>query len=143
MFYATQEFVNHLKKEELKYTLHEAEDPESGKDRVIVKFGGENISDIVIQFFFSDDSEDAGVRIFDIVKVPEMKSNKMIKVINDLNNKYRFAKFCLDMKDDTIQLEIDLIFRQHDIGAICTEAMLRALRICDDSYPELMKELWA
>ena len=39
MFYATQEFVNHLRKEELKYTLHEAEDPESGKDRVIVKFG--------------------------------------------------------------------------------------------------------
>ena len=104
---------------------------------------GENISDIVIQFFFSDDSEDAGVRIFDIVKVPEMKSNKMIKVINDLNNKYRFAKFCLDTKDDTIQLEIDLIFRQHDIGVICMEAMLRALRICDDSYPELMKELWA
>ena len=69
MFYATQEFVNHLRKEELKYTLHEAEDPESGKDRVIVKFGAARIS-AILSFSFSslDDSEDAAVRIFDIVK---------------------------------------------------------------------------
>ena len=51
MFYATQEFVNHLRKEELKYTLHEAEDPESGKDRVIVKFGA-RIS-AILSFSFS------------------------------------------------------------------------------------------
>ncbi len=140
MHLATQEFINDLEAHELKYNYKG--ETESGKDRLVVSFGGENMSDIVMQFIFSADNEDVALRIFDIVKVPEPKINKMIKVVNDLNNKYRFAKFCLDTDDNTIQLEIDTPFREGSIGLVCREIMLRALNICDDAYPELMKSLW-
>lgn len=137
---ATKEFVKELERDDVKYRY--IGETDSGKDRMSVAFGGENMSDISVNFVFSEDNEDVALRIFDIVKVPENKTSKMLTVINNLNNQYRFAKFCFDTNDSTIQLEMDVPIRQGSIGPVCVEIMLRAVRICDKCYPELMKALW-
>lgn len=141
MHLATQQFINVLEEKELKYTYQDT--TESGKDRLLVNFKGDNLESISINFFFSDDNEDVGLRIFNIAKIPAGKTDKILHQLNALNNKYRFAKFCLDTNDNTVQLEMDTPFRGYEIGEVCYEILLRALQICDDSYPELARAIWA
>ena len=77
------------------------------------------------------------------MKIPESKVAAIYPVVNAINNKFRFAKFCIDTDDNTVQAEMDAAFRSHDVGEICRELLLRCVSICDDAYPDLMKALWA
>lgn len=141
MIGSTQQFVRLLDEKNIKYKL--GSPTESGKDTMTVTYGGENMSSIRCSFYFSDDGEDVAIRVFDIVKVPENKVNAMIHVVNALNNRFRFAKFCLYTKDNTVQAEMDGAFRSHDVGEIVLEMMVRMVDICDKAYPDLMKALWS
>ena len=63
--------------------------------------------------------------------------------VNAVNYRFRFAKFCIDTSDNTIQAELDTPFRAYDVGEICMELTARTVDICDKAYPDLMKAIWA
>ena len=90
-----------------------------------------------------DSCQDVAIRVFDLVKVPEAKLDVLLKAINAVNRRFRFAKFVLDTDDNSVQAELDAVFRSHDVGEICLELMARCVDICDKAYPDLMKALWA
>lgn len=141
MISSTQQFVRILDEKGVKYNV--GSPTESGKDTMNVTYRGENMGSIRCSFWFSADGEDVAIRVFDIVKVPENKTESIISVVNSLNYRFRFAKFCFDAKDNTVQAEMDGVFRSHDVGEIVLEMMLRMIDICDKAYPDLMKALWA
>lgn len=135
-----KQFVNLLEKNEIRYQYEGT--TKSGKDVLVIRFGGNNMDTISVNFFFSSDGEDAAIRIFNIAKIPEVKIDAIYPTLNELNSRYRFAKFCLDSDDSTLQLEMDTAFRAFSAGDVCYELMLRAVNICDEAYPDLMKALW-
>lgn len=141
MISSTQQFVRILDEKGIKYNV--GSPTESGKDTMTVSYRGENMSSIRCSFYFGADGEDVAIRVFDIVKVPENKAAAMLSVVNSLNYRFRFGKFCFDTKDNTVQAEMDGAFRSHDVGEIVLEMMLHMINVCDKAYPDLMKALWA
>lgn len=140
MLNSTREFINYLDAEGIRYTLDGT--TESGKDRMYIQYSGDNMSAIRMLFLFDTDGESVGIRVFDIVKVPQEKLGAVILTICDLNYRFRFVKFCFDHDDNTVQAEIDAAFRPGSIGEVCAELMYHCVSICDKAYPELMKSLW-
>lgn len=141
MLESTREFIRKLEEAEVKYTV--GEPTESGKDNVIVSFGGDNMDTIRCILLFDADNESAAVRVFNIVKIPSEKIAKMFITVNALNIKYRFGKFCIDTNDNTVQMEMDVPFRAGSVGPVCLEMLMYSVSICDKAYPELMKAIWS
>ena len=141
MLSSTQQFIVTLEAKGIKYEINEP--TQSGKDVMTVTYSGDSMPTIRCLFFFDEDCESVAIRVFDIVKIPESKVAAIYPVVNAINNKFRFAKFCIDTDDNTVQAEMDAAFRSHDVGEICRELLLRCVSICDDAYPDLMKALWA
>ena len=113
MHSSTQQFVRAMDAKDIKHS-----DPEAaagGRETVTVIYSGENIP----------------------------KLDVLLKAINAVNRRFRFAKFVLDTDDNSVQAELDAVFRSHDVGEICLELMARCVDICDKAYPDLMKALWA
>ena len=140
MLASTRQFVNAMDAQKIKYQDKGSTD--SGKDVLFVTYKGDNMPSILVQFFFDQDCEAVALRVFDVLKVPEGKKEKMLSVINAQNAHFRFARFVLDTNDSTVQVEMDVPFRKNDVGDICLEVLNRIVNICDDAYPALMKGLW-
>lgn len=141
MYSSTQQFVRAMDAKDIKHS-----DPETAvgdREAVTVIYSSENIPSIRMRFFFDQDCRDVAIRVFDLVKVPEAKTDALIKAVNAVNRRFRFAKFVLDTDDNSVQAEMDAVFRSHDVGDICLELMARCVNICDEAYPDLMKALWA
>lgn len=141
MYSSTQQFVRAMDAKDIKHS-----DPETAvgdREAVTVIYSSENIPSIRMRFFFDQDCRDVAIRVFDLVKVPEAKLDVLLKAVNAVNRRFRFAKFVLDTDDNSIQAELDAVFRSHDVGDICLELMARCVNICDEAYPDLMKALWA
>lgn len=141
MLASTKQFIELLDAKGTKYTM--GTPTKSGKDTMTISYRGDNMDSIRCNLFFDTDCESVALRVFDIVKVPEGKLASMFSVVNGLNNRFRFAKFCIDTDDNTIQAEIDGAFRSQDAGEVSRELLLRIINICDEAYPDLMKALWA
>lgn len=141
MLQTTEEFIAYLEEQDVRYTIDENAQ-EDGVDRLGILFGGENMGTVCMYFIFDEDEEGVAVRVFDIVKVPVAKIDAALQVICDLNNKYRFVKFCFNRKDNTVQAEIDAPIRPGMADVLCYELMARCLHVCDDAYPHLMHAIW-
>lgn len=99
MHSSTQQFVRAMDAKDIKHS-----DPEAaagGRETVTVIYSGENIPSIRMRFFFDQDCQDVAIRVFDLVKVPEAKLDVLLKAINAVNRRFRFAKFVLDTDDNS------------------------------------------
>lgn len=139
MLASTKAFIKELDRKRIKYT--DRGTLESGKDCITVSYTCKNMESLAIHFFFDKDCESVAVRAFDIVKLSAAQAGNMLVAINSQNARFRFVKFVLDTNDYTVQAEIDVPFRKHDVGEVCVEVMNRVLSICDDAYLELKKAL--
>lgn len=140
MISSARQFADTMGKKDIKYTHSTLS---SGKDVLTIIFKGDNMSSIKVRFSFDTDNEAVAIRCFDIVTVPENKIGLILKVVNELNEEYRFCNFYLDTEDNTVTAQADVVFRKHDVGEICLEMLLRCVNIIDEGYPKLMKAMWA
>ncbi len=141
MLKSTQDFIRKLDEKEIRYENDGTS--KSGKDMLTVSFNGKNIPTIKVSFFFDSDNESVALRCFNLAKVPEDKIAACLVAVNQQNKSFRFARFVLDTDDSTIQMEMDAVFRDHDVGEICYELMVRAVSICEKACPEFMKAIWS
>lgn len=139
MFKATKEIAAYLEAKGIKYTVEETDKV----SYVDVKYSCDNAPSITVTFFSSDDDNDVAVRAVRLVKgVPANKTAAVLKVINDLHARFRYAKFVLD-KDNDVNMEYDIPLRTTNVGAVAKEICSRMVDIGDDAYPELMKAIWS
>ena len=135
----TKKFLQYMDKEQIKY---EAQEREGQADWVCVKYTGDNLGSIVMQFFFSEETEDFALRVFSIVKVPENRTADVLKVCNDLMAEYRWLRFYLD-ENKEVTAAYDATVTVETADLISAAIMFRTVNIVDECYPRIMKALWA
>lgn len=139
--YASTEYFTHLLEEnDIKYNYQGQYD--NGDDMIVIIFDGEHATNIVIRVFFDPNEEDVRLRVFDFVKFPASKSPEMLYEVNVMNRKFRMAKFSVDPDEHSVDVYLDGTFRGDTAGDVALEMLMCCLKVCDDSYPLLMKSIW-
>lgn len=111
-----------------------------GQDAILVRIPGESMKQINCHCLFTKGKSSVSFRIYNIAKVEEQKYLPSVLILlNYLNRKYRWVKFCLDMDDDTVQAEYDTFYadsaRLYDNGY---NALRLITAVCDDAYSEIL-----
>lgn len=111
-----------------------------GSDAILVHIPGNNIEQINCHCLFAEGKSTVSFRIYEIAKVEDKQNIPSVLILlNILNRKYHYAKFCLDMEDDTVQVEYDIIYsssvRLYDN---VYNALQQVSAICDDAYPKIL-----
>lgn len=98
---------------------------------------------IVIFFDFAEDDSHVHLEGMDFITVPEDKFDKMYKVLNECNDRYKHVKFVLDTDNGHICARDDDVIQIDSCGPECFELMIRMVKIVEDAYPIFMKAMWA
>lgn len=135
---ATAKIAEYFKSKEIKYTVQEVDTTSFVK----VIFKTASISSFSVLLISTDENNDVALRVFDLVMVPPAKQQSVMNAINEVNNKFRYAKFVLNMKDSTVQMQMDIPMKTTDVGEIVMEMISRTLDIAEKAYPTLMQAVW-
>ena len=139
MFQASEAIYNALKtRDGLKVFTEE----HGSSSEAWLGFGIDNGPSYRIHFISNDDDNDVAVRVFSLMSVTEANRDKILPVINELNVKYRFVKFVCD-SDGDLNVEYDFPVRGSAPAESAGEIVARFVKIINDSYPVLMRALWA
>lgn len=104
-------------------------------------FSLDNSSPIQIHFISTDEDNDVGVYVTELVHVEADKVRKVLPVLNSFNARYRYLKFTLD-SDNDINIKYDLPLSGGNVGECALEMIARFVKIIREVYPELMRVLW-
>ena len=107
-------------------------------------FTGKNCN-VTIRFISTDDDYDVKALTDNFAKYPTQRLAKGLEIINNLNKKYRYAKFTISPQEGYVTAEYDFptTIKEESVGTIATEIVLRFAQIVDDAYPEIMQSVWA
>lgn len=86
-----------------------------------------------------DDDNDVSMRIFELLKFPEARTDDVIRIANDANYNFRFLKFCVDVDSHVVHVEFDFPINTGDPGETAYEMLQRAGDIVDEMYPKFMR----
>ena len=138
---ATQEISNYFTMREIKHRIDETDT----MSFVEAGFNGKVVKGVVMRFFSSSENNDIAVRVnnFGGGTVPDDRRADVMEVLNALNCRFRFVKFCIT-SSGTISVVYDLgqSTPPEALGEMCREVFIRFIQICDEAYPEVMKALW-
>lgn len=97
-----------------------------------------------LRFISTKESKDIKVMTDDLAIFPEPRRAETLKLLNDMNAKYKFFKFTMDAQGAVCaQYDIPLAITEGDsIGPVAVELALRCASIVDDVYPIIMHSLW-
>lgn len=139
MFQATQRIYEELKHEDgLKVFTDETENTTCAWLQFSVKNGGT----YRIRFINTDDDNDTAVRIFGLLNISDDVRPQVMKAVNALNRRFRYAKFVCD-DDGDVNIEYDFPVSGSNPAASAREIVIRLVRIVDEAYPELMRAVYS
>lgn len=75
-------------------------------------------------------------------RCPADRIPDMLITCNELNNAYRWVKFCID-DDNDIMIEDDAIVTEESVGLECLELIFRTVSIVREVKPKIMRVLYA
>ena len=93
------------------------------------------------RFISRSEDNDVALRVFNLLKFPDERTESMMLAVNQCNSKFRFLCFSIDMRNNSIDVSYDFTIATDDIGEAAYELLMRSAGIIDDCYPELMKEI--
>lgn len=130
---STQAVMDAMDANGLKYELLGVVD--SGDEVIHLTFNGDDTS-FDFYLFFSDDQELTDIFVWDVISFNEADFTTVALVCNALNTKYRFTKFYAE-DDNTVTCDMNVIYRDHDVGEIVVEALYHVASIVDECYEML------
>jgi type III secretion system FlhB-like substrate exporter len=93
-------------------------------------------------FIKTDDvGNDVAVRVFKVAKFSESARDKGLEVINEIQQRYRYARFNLD-DDGDVNVEYDFPAAYPNIGEGAFDMLIRLTTVMDECYPQLMRAVW-
>ena len=110
---------------------------------ITITYSCDNIDTVKTYVLFDDNDRTVGIKAFDICKIPKDKVDSLYKICSELNEQYRWVKFYVEERDNTITAEDDAVVQADTAGDEIFELVRRLIRIVDEVYPELMKALWS
>lgn len=134
---AAKLFISYLEAKEMKYSV-------VNEERAVIRVGW-NLEGTTLGVFFMFDENGTSVHIegHDFLTFTKDKCDKMYKICNDLNRKYRWVKFTVDVEKSVAVVECDAVIQLDTCAEEAVELMLRMTNIVEDAYPIIMKALWA
>ena len=92
---------------------------------------------------FDNNEKGVAIRAFEVAKFPEEKKDSMYKLVNQLNDKFRWIKFTVDEEDCTITAADDAVIDLDTCGQEVWQCCLQMLGIIDDAYGDIMKGIFS
>lgn len=92
---------------------------------------------------FDDNEKGVAIRAFEVAKFPEEKKESMYKLVNQLNDKFRWIKFTVDEEDCTITAADDAVIELDTCGQEVWQCCRQMLGIIDEAYGDIMKGIFA
>lgn len=87
-------------------------------------------------FISSGDRNDVALRAFHFAHVAPDRAGAILPVVNDINSRYRYAKFVLQ-PDGDIRMEMDIPQETANLDKVAFELLVRSLDILGDAAPDL------
>ncbi len=138
MFSSTRKFLESLDKSDIKYSYMGVDNDNQEKVNVSYSYSGGSLKATI---FFTEKNEECNIRIWNLIDFKAAYLESAYRICNEINSKYKLAKFYVDTSDNSITVSMDVIIREdYSAGDICKEALTRVVSICDDAY-ELLKDL--
>ena len=139
MYQAAERIYEAFLRKNIKCKLRE----KGGMSLVETAFSGRNFASVNLYFLSNTDGNDVALRVSGVVKFPPERLARLYEVCNELNRKYRYAKFVIDPEKNVVNMEMDIPSSCENVGAVAEEMLIRAVRILDEVYPRLMQATWA
>ena len=140
MLKTAQAFIDEL--DRLGIKPEKAYDMTDGKSVVVCSRSGRHNAWYEVFFVFDRDESGVCMHILRLVTFPEDRTGQVFDALNALNRKYRWLKFYSD-NDCNIHVQEDAPLHGENGGKYCVRMLKRATRIIDDTYPDIMRALWA
>lgn len=138
MFAATNEIADRFTEEEILFRVVETEE----NSRVIAD-AVVNYACFSVHFISADDANDVSVRIPHYVRFTDRERNAVLKVANEMNNKFRFCKFAVNPDAEAVTVEYDFPEENENLAEGAVEIFHRMLQIAQEAYPDFMRAIWA
>ena len=112
------------------------------EDAMSIGFSGlKNMGTIEMVVFFLEDGT-VGIGYDCPSPVPEEKMEQLYQLFADLNNKCRFAKFCIG-SDRYFQVTYEILASSENVQEIIYHMVHYLSELIDDTYPEIMRIIWS
>ena len=123
----------YLDEQEIKYE-------ELNDHAIRVRYNGENLRVISVNVIFDEDGEDiVQLKAWGVANFADKMASGLI-TCNQLNVKYRWVTFCIDMEKD-VCCSLDAYIDANSCGFEVQRLILRMVSIIDETYPEFQKAL--
>ena len=131
-FVSTQNALAYLDEKGVKYT-YQGVVTLGGKeyDKVTVTYSCDNWDSLTATLYFKQDTEEVSLRIWSIATVTAGQS-KILETCHQLNRDYKFAKFCFDSSDNTVEVQSDMYIDPQYCGRSVYDLINICIRIADD-----------
>lgn len=87
------------------------------------------------------EKNDVALRIYNLLRFPEEKLDQLLEAVNEANNRFRFMKFTIDVKNFSVDASFDFTVAAENVGECAHEMLMRAAGIIDECYPAFMSTL--
>jgi hypothetical protein len=115
---------------------------QKGDIRVIHAGMSGKASNYEFLFIKTDDSgNDVAIRVFKLARFAPHTRGKALEVINEVQQRYRYARFNLD-DDCDVNVEYDFPASYPAIGEGAFDMLIRMTTILDDCYAQFMRAVW-
>lgn len=137
MFAATAAIADKFTEENIIFRVVESEENSRVIADAVVDYAAPTV-----HFISSDDENDVSVRIPHFVRFKDKERRAVLRVANDMNNKFRFCKFSVNLEAEAVTLEYDFPEGDDNVAEGSVEIFRRMLQIAEEAYPEFMKAIW-
>jgi len=132
---STRAFIDVLEENGITYEYHGILSS-SNFERITIGISDDDIGiDYEIIVLFSQTNENATVRVWDLVFFDPNNMYNVLDAINKCNREWRYTTFYAE-EDNTITVQIDVIFRDGTAGEVTWEATGRLVDIIEGAYTD-------
>ena len=137
MFAATAAIADKFTEENIIFRVMESEESCRIIADAVVDYAA-----LSVHFISSDDENDVSVRIPHFVRFKDKERRDVLRVANEMNNKFRFCKFSVNLETEAVTLEYDFPEQDDNVAEGAVEIFRRMLQIAEEAFPEFMKAIW-
>lgn len=103
----------------------------------------ENGGTVLLAVGFNENEEIVDIYVFNIAEIKDAyKKESTVKLINELNNEYRYSKFLLE-GNGGISTNYSILFEDNFNPNVVLRQLILALNTAEEAYPKFMKLVWS
>lgn len=137
MFPAAEEIVERFEEKDIRFRVQEYEDSTRIFADVLVDY-----TSFSVVFIVESEDNDVAVRVPHFVRFLEKDHGAVLRVSNDMNEKYRFCKFTVNDHLSAVAIEYDFPDHTGNIGDAAVEIFQRVMQIAEEAFPVYMRAIW-